>query len=50
MSGLPSIDWDLDPVFVTVPQGGSIEVFFGSRQGSQPPIVNGVRVTHRPDR
>jgi subtilisin family serine protease len=35
--------------FVTVPHGGSIEVFFGSRQGSQPPILNGMRVTHRPD-
>jgi len=36
--------------FVTVAQGGSIEVFFGSRQGKQPPIVNSLRVTHRPDR
>lgn len=36
--------------WVTVPQGGTIEVFFGSRPRSQPPILNAVRVTHRPDR
>lgn len=34
---------------VTVAQGGSIDVFFGSRKGKQPPIVNSLRVTHRPD-
>jgi hypothetical protein len=34
---------------VTVPQGGTIDVFFGSRQGKQPPIINSIRVTHRPD-
>src|SRR5689334_18856937 len=26
MSGLPSIDWDLDPVFVTVPQAAVVGV------------------------
>lgn len=36
--------------FVTVAQGGSVEVFFGARQGKQPPIINSIRVTHRPDR
>jgi subtilisin family serine protease len=34
---------------VTVVQGGSIDVSFGSRQGKQPPIINSLRVTHRPD-
>ncbi|HEU5474994.1 MAG TPA: carboxypeptidase regulatory-like domain-containing protein [Actinophytocola sp.] len=36
--------------FVTVAQGGTVEVFFGARQGKQLPIINSVRVTHRPDR
>jgi subtilisin family serine protease len=36
--------------FVTVAQGGSVEVFFGSRAGKQPPVISSVRVTHRPDR
>ena len=36
--------------FVTVPAGGSIEVFFGARQGKQPPTINSLRLTHRPDR
>lgn len=35
--------------FVTVPQGGTIEVFFGSRQGKQPPVISSLRVTQRPD-
>jgi subtilisin family serine protease len=35
--------------FVTVPAGGSIEVFFGARQGKQPPTINSLRLTHRPD-
>lgn len=34
---------------VTVPANGTIEVFFGSRKGKQPPIINSLRVTHRPD-
>jgi hypothetical protein len=34
---------------VTVAQGGSIDVSFGTRKGKQPPIINSVRVTHRPD-
>ncbi|WP_325158210.1 carboxypeptidase regulatory-like domain-containing protein [Actinophytocola sp.] len=36
--------------FVTVPQGGTVEVFFGARQGKQLPVINSLRVTHRPDR
>jgi subtilisin family serine protease len=34
---------------VTVPANGTIEVFFGARKGKQPPIINSLRVTHRPD-
>ena len=34
---------------VTVPAHGTIEVFFGARKGKQPPIINSLRVTHRPD-
>ena len=34
---------------VTVPANGTIEVFFGSRKGKQPPIINSLRITHRPD-
>jgi subtilisin family serine protease len=41
---------DRHEFFVTVPQGGTVEVFFGARQGKQLPIINSLRVTHRPDR
>jgi subtilisin family serine protease len=34
---------------VTVAQGGSIDIAFGAQRGKQPPIVNSLRVTHRPD-
>jgi Malectin domain len=34
---------------VTVAQGGSIIVSFGAKRGKLPPIINMVRVTHRPD-
>jgi subtilisin family serine protease len=34
---------------VTVAQGGTIDVFFGARRGKQPPVINSLRVTHRPD-
>jgi Malectin domain/Carboxypeptidase regulatory-like domain/Viral BACON domain len=34
---------------VTVPQGGSINVELVPRRGFQAPVINAVRVTHRPD-
>ena len=34
---------------VEVAEGGSIAVDFGARRGQLPPVINGVRVTHRPD-
>jgi subtilisin family serine protease len=34
---------------VVVPEGGSIAIHFGARQGQRPPVINSVRVTHRPD-
>ena len=34
---------------VTVGQGGAVAVDFGAHRGKLPPIVNAVRVTHRPD-
>jgi subtilisin family serine protease len=34
---------------ISVPAGGSIEVNFGSRQNKQPPIINSIRLTQRPD-
>ncbi|HEY6738609.1 MAG TPA: carboxypeptidase regulatory-like domain-containing protein [Actinopolymorphaceae bacterium] len=34
---------------VTVAEGESIEVRFHARRAYQPPVVNGVRVVHRPD-
>lgn len=40
---------DRHEFFVTVSEGGTVEVFFGTHQGSQPPALNGIRITHRPD-
>ena len=34
---------------VTMGQGGAVAVDFGAHRGKLPPIVNAVRVTHRPD-
>ena len=34
---------------VTVAEGGSISVELGAKKGKLPPIINGLRITHRPD-
>ena len=34
---------------VTVAEGGSIQVSFGAKKGKLPPIINALRITHRPD-
>ena len=34
---------------VTVGQGGAVAVDFGATRDKLPPVVNAVRVTHRPD-
>src|SRR5262249_29276368 len=34
---------------VTVPAGGTIHVRFLARNSSLPPVINALRVTHRPD-
>ena len=37
-------------VFVlTVPDGGAVDVRFLARQGYLPPVINAIRLTHRPD-
>ncbi|SDC66926.1 carboxypeptidase regulatory-like domain-containing protein [Actinokineospora iranica] len=36
--------------WVTVPEGGSIAVELAALRGKLPPVLNAVRVTHRPDR
>ncbi len=41
---------DTRTFWVTVADGGSITIDFGSYRGKLPPYVNAVRVTHRPDR
>jgi len=34
---------------VTVPEGGTVDVRFLSKQGYLPPVINAIRLTHRPD-
>ncbi|WP_197523026.1 carboxypeptidase regulatory-like domain-containing protein [Actinokineospora pegani] len=41
---------DVHEFWVTVPEGGSIAVELAALRGKQPPVLNAIRVTHRPDR
>ncbi|WP_219994686.1 carboxypeptidase regulatory-like domain-containing protein [Actinokineospora spheciospongiae] len=41
---------DTREFWVTVPEGGSISVELAALRGKQPPVVNSIRLTHRPDR
>jgi subtilisin family serine protease len=41
---------DRHEFFVTVPEGGAIDVQFLAKRGFMPPTINAIRVTHRPDR
>ena len=34
---------------VTVPEGGTVDVRFLGEQGFLPPVINAIRLTHRPD-
>jgi subtilisin family serine protease len=40
---------DRHTFLVTVPEGGTVDVRFLARTGHLPPVINAVRVTHRPD-
>ncbi|MGQ0841826.1 carboxypeptidase regulatory-like domain-containing protein [Actinokineospora sp.] len=41
---------DRHEFWVTVEEGGSIAVELAALRGKQPPVLNNVRITHRPDR
>jgi len=41
---------DVQEFWVTVSEGGAIQIDLGARRGHLPPAINLVRVTHRPDR
>ncbi|OLR91734.1 hypothetical protein BJP25_25290 [Actinokineospora bangkokensis] len=41
---------DTRQFWVSVPQGGSISVELAAQRGKLPPVINALRVTHRPDR
>ncbi|CRK58561.1 Copper binding protein, plastocyanin/azurin family [Alloactinosynnema sp. L-07] len=41
---------DVHEFWVTVPEGGSIAIELAALRGKKPPVLNAVRVTHRPDR
>jgi hypothetical protein len=51
ISALVGKNYALDrSLFVTVPASGEVSVQLANRQARGDPILNGVRVTHRPDR
>lgn len=41
---------DVHEFWVTVPDGGSIAIELAALAGKKPPVLNAVRITHRPDR
>jgi hypothetical protein len=40
---------DVQTFTATVGEGGSITVDLAGRKGKLPPVLNSVRITHRPD-
>ena len=49
MAAVGSLTADHRTFTVTVADGGSVVVSLGARAGKLPPVINAVRVTHRPD-
>ncbi|WP_436499822.1 S8 family serine peptidase [Actinokineospora sp. HUAS TT18] len=44
-----SLTADSHEFWVTVPEGGSIAVDLAAEKGKLPPVINSLRITHRPD-